>query len=112
MLANGSPEWSGAAFDGLRIHDLLTRHADERPDAIAAVDGDLRLTYADLRARVDALAKALIGAGVAPGDRAEVRLVRHGRVRAICRLQPMAENATLAPRLSRRSPLTLRKILC
>ncbi len=69
MLANGSPGWSGAAFDGLRIHDLLARHADERPGAVAAVDGDLRLTYADLRARVDALAKALIRAGVEVGDR-------------------------------------------
>ena len=52
-----------------RLHDLLASHATTIPDAEAAVDGDQRLTYAALAARVDAIAKALIAAGVAPGDR-------------------------------------------
>ena len=43
-----------------RLHDLLASHAATIPDAEAAVDGDQRLTYAALAARVDAIAKALI----------------------------------------------------
>ncbi len=52
-----------------RIHDLLASHAAAIPDAEAAVDGDTRLSYAALSDRVDAIARALIAAGVAPGDR-------------------------------------------
>lgn len=52
-----------------RLHDLLASHAAQLPDAVAAVDSETRLTYAMLAAEVDAIAKALIAAGVAPGDR-------------------------------------------
>ncbi|WP_408591792.1 class I adenylate-forming enzyme family protein [Novosphingobium sp.] len=52
-----------------RIHDLLASHALTIPDAEAAVDGDVRLTYAELAARVDEIARALIASGIAPGDR-------------------------------------------
>jgi acyl-CoA synthetase (AMP-forming)/AMP-acid ligase II len=52
-----------------RIHDLLASHAFAIPDAEAAVDGDARITYAQLAARVDAIARALIASGIAPGDR-------------------------------------------
>ncbi|WDA40948.1 class I adenylate-forming enzyme family protein [Erythrobacter sp. BLCC-B19] len=52
-----------------RIHDLLASHADAIPGATAAVDGELRLTYADLAAQVDAIARGLIAAGIRPGDR-------------------------------------------
>jgi acyl-CoA synthetase (AMP-forming)/AMP-acid ligase II len=52
-----------------RIHDLLASHAAAIPEAEAAVEGDLRLTYADLSKRVDAIARALIASGIAPGDR-------------------------------------------
>ena len=57
------------AFTGVRIHDILGRHVRERPNKEAAVDGDFRLTYAQVADRVDALAKALIQAGVKQGDR-------------------------------------------
>lgn len=52
-----------------RIHDLLASHAATIPGVIAAVDGDVRLTYSALAARVDDIARALIAAGVKPGDR-------------------------------------------
>lgn len=52
-----------------RIHDLLASHALAIPGQEAAVDGDLRLTYAELGSRVDSIAAALIGAGIEPGDR-------------------------------------------
>lgn len=52
-----------------RIHDLLASHAATCPDTEATVDGDIRLTYSALLQRVDALAAALIAAGVGPDDR-------------------------------------------
>lgn len=52
-----------------RVHDLLASHASAIPDATAAVDGDTRLTYAELAERVDKIARALIAAGIEPGDR-------------------------------------------
>lgn len=55
-----------------RIHDLLAGHADAIPGAEAAVDGETRLTYAELAARVDAIARALIASGVQPGDRVAI----------------------------------------
>ena len=59
-----------ASLRAARIHDLLASHAAAVPlKSEAAVDGDLRLTYGELAARVDAIARALIAAGVQPGDR-------------------------------------------
>ncbi len=55
-----------------RIHDLLASHAGATPDAEAAVDGVRRLTYAQLATEVDRVARALIAAGVEPGDRVAV----------------------------------------
>lgn len=52
-----------------RIHDLLASHAASLPDAEAAIDGDVRLTYRQLSEQVDAIARALIGYGIKPGDR-------------------------------------------
>ena len=52
-----------------RIHDLLASHAAAVPANEAAVEGDLRLTYAEMADRVDAIARALIASGIAPGDR-------------------------------------------
>jgi acyl-CoA synthetase (AMP-forming)/AMP-acid ligase II len=52
-----------------RIHDLLASHAAAIPDATGAVDGEVRLSYGELAARVDAIARALIAAGIGPGDR-------------------------------------------
>lgn len=56
-------------YAGKRIHDILTRNARDWPDREAAVDHGVRLTYAEVAARVDAIARALIAAGVQPGDR-------------------------------------------
>lgn len=52
-----------------RVHDLLASHAATIGAQEAAVDGELRLTYAEVAARVDAIAKGLIAAGIKPGDR-------------------------------------------
>lgn len=52
-----------------RIHDLLDSHAHALAGAEAAIDGDRRLTYADVAKEVDAIARALIAMGVERGDR-------------------------------------------
>lgn len=52
-----------------RIHDLLASHAQAIGNATAAVEGETRLDYAALASEVDAIARGLIAAGVAPGDR-------------------------------------------
>lgn len=51
------------------VHEILTDHALRRPETVAAVDGEERLTYAGLAARVDDIARGLIAAGVRRGDR-------------------------------------------
>jgi acyl-CoA synthetase (AMP-forming)/AMP-acid ligase II len=48
---------------------LLDDHHRSRPDRLAVVDGDRRLTYAELHDRVERLAGALAAAGVGRGDR-------------------------------------------
>jgi 2,3-dihydroxybenzoate-AMP ligase len=59
---------------GRPLGDLLRKSADRRPDATALVDGELRLTYAELADRADALAIRLLDRGLAPGDRIVVQL--------------------------------------
>ncbi|MEV4889364.1 AMP-binding protein [Nonomuraea sp. NPDC055795] len=53
----------------LTLSDVLSEHARSRPGTTAVVDGELRLTYPHLDARVSRLAGALAGRGVAAGDR-------------------------------------------
>ena len=53
----------------LTLGDLLREHARSRPDVLAAVDGDVRLTYPQFDVRVNRLAHALHEAGVRSGDR-------------------------------------------
>ena len=65
---SGTPllgETIGAAFD--RIAD---RHADR--EALVVCDQGVRLTYAELRHRVDVLAANLIARGLSPGERVDV----------------------------------------
>lgn len=52
-----------------RIYDVMLDRARSSPSAIAAVEHDLRLSNADLGARVDAVSRLLLAVGVRPGDR-------------------------------------------
>jgi long-chain acyl-CoA synthetase len=54
---------------GLTLGDVLREHRRSRPGSVAAVDGDVRLTYAELDGRVNQLANAFREAGVGAGDR-------------------------------------------
>jgi amino acid adenylation domain-containing protein len=48
-----------------RAHQLFEERARARPDAIAAVHGDRQLTYRELNARANQLARALVARGLA-----------------------------------------------
>lgn len=54
--------------------DYIRDRAVEDPTAEALVDGDLRLSYAELMGRVDAAAGRLITAGLEPDDRILIQL--------------------------------------
>ena len=56
----------------MRITDVLDQHAQERPDALAVVDGTMRLSWATLRHAVDALAQRVMAEGLRVGDRVAV----------------------------------------
>jgi len=52
-----------------RISDFPAYHARRSPDREAAVFGDRRIDYRTLEREVDRCARALLAAGIAPGDR-------------------------------------------
>src|SRR5436309_8604923 len=52
------------ALPDRRAHELFEIQARERPKAIAAVHGDRQLTYRELNARANQLARALVARGV------------------------------------------------
>jgi acyl-CoA synthetase (AMP-forming)/AMP-acid ligase II len=54
------------------INQLVRSAAKQWPDAEALVDGDVRLTFAQLGDRVLASTRAAIAAGLEPGDRAAI----------------------------------------
>jgi acyl-CoA synthetase (AMP-forming)/AMP-acid ligase II len=56
------------AASRVNVGDMLTRTASRLPDALAIVDGELRLTYAEFNARVNRLAHGLQSRGYARGD--------------------------------------------
>jgi fatty-acyl-CoA synthase len=60
-----------------RISDYVEWHALHRPDAEAMVLDDARCTYAQLKHRVEATARALIAAGVEHGDRVATLATPH-----------------------------------
>jgi len=56
------------------LGEYLLDAADERPDKVALVSGDTRLTYRELAARMDEAAVRLLDLGIAPGERVLVQL--------------------------------------
>ncbi len=59
---------------GTLLHHDLRRHAAERPDAIALVLGEDRVSYGELLRRANGVATALRARGVARGDRVTILL--------------------------------------
>jgi amino acid adenylation domain-containing protein len=58
------------------LHELFAAQAARTPDAVAVTDGAQTLTYAELAARVEALADVLAAHGVRRGDAVGVALPR------------------------------------
>ena len=80
----------------LTIPGVLARAAKDFPDAEAVVDGDVRVTYAELRDRVREATAAFIGAGVAAGDRIAI-WAPNGLPWIVTVLGAMGAGATLVP---------------
>jgi salicylate---CoA ligase len=77
-IAEGTVPWpdefiqryvAAGYWQGRPLGTLLNEAAAVRPDAVALVDGELRLTYAQLLDRADAAAARLAELGLQPGDR-------------------------------------------
>ncbi|MBN5270180.1 amino acid adenylation domain-containing protein [Serratia ureilytica] len=58
------------------VHELFEQQAQLTPQAVAVIQGERQLSYAQLNARANRLAHRLIERGVQPGDRVAVRLTR------------------------------------
>ncbi|MEU8347274.1 FadD3 family acyl-CoA ligase [Spirillospora sp. NPDC048832] len=80
----------------LTIPGLLERAAQDSPDAEAVVDGDVRVTYAELRELVREATAAFIGAGVDAGDRISI-WAPNGLRWIVTVLGAMGAGATLVP---------------
>src|SRR5207245_9594692 len=51
-----------------RVHELFEERARAHPDALAAVHGDRQLTYRELNARANQVARALLARGLCHED--------------------------------------------
>ncbi|WP_199881765.1 AMP-binding protein [Streptomyces sp. CB03911] len=66
----------GGTDEGTGVHRLFEAHARRAPAAVAVRFGDQRLTYGELDARANRLARHLLAAGLAPGGLAAVSMGR------------------------------------
>jgi fatty-acyl-CoA synthase len=73
--AMSAPSYSHGTFDTPLLGDTIGAHFERTAarfadrDALVSCQQDVRLTYAELEAAIDAVASALLRAGVADGDR-------------------------------------------
>ncbi|MCC7104720.1 MAG: AMP-binding protein, partial [Chloroflexi bacterium] len=58
----------------MNFSKVLRHHADHEPDREVLIAGSRRITWGELDRRVDALAAALAGGGLARGDRLAILL--------------------------------------
>ncbi|GAA4380720.1 FadD3 family acyl-CoA ligase [Actinomadura sp. NPDC048032] len=80
----------------LTVPGLVARAAREFPDAEAVVDGDVRVTFAELREQVRQATGAFVGAGIEPGDRISV-WAPNGLRWIVTVLGALGAGATLVP---------------
>jgi amino acid adenylation domain-containing protein len=67
LIAELNPEHA-KSFDGGSVYQLFEKQASQRPDAVAAVIGDDRITYGELNERANKLARVLQKTGVKRGS--------------------------------------------
>jgi len=65
---------SQGLWEDRTLGEYLLDAADARPEKVALVSGDTRMTYRELIARMDEAAERLLGLGIAPGQRVLVQL--------------------------------------
>ena len=65
------------------IFTLFERQAAAAPDRIAAIDGEGAVTYAELRARAEAISHFLTERGLAPGQPVGVLMARRTQLLAV-----------------------------
>jgi non-ribosomal peptide synthetase component E (peptide arylation enzyme) len=51
------------------LDNLIAHHAHHRPDKLALVHGDIRLTYREFHRAINRLANALTASGIRMGDK-------------------------------------------
>ena len=56
-------------YEHIPLYVYLERAAGQWPDKVAIIDGDKRVTYAELLAQAQSFAIELVGMGVQKGDR-------------------------------------------
>ncbi|MDN5918485.1 MAG: AMP-binding protein, partial [Pseudonocardia sp.] len=66
-----------------RLHRFFEASVARRPDAVALQDGALELTYLELDARANQLARHLLARGIGPGGRVGILLNRSWRTYAV-----------------------------
>jgi len=66
------PDASAARADGETIPGAVTASIEARPEALAVVETERRVSYGELGELVLASTRAMMGAGVGPGDRVAV----------------------------------------
>ena len=68
-MPGGAELGSSDPVHQMTLAGVLAEHRRSRPDIRSVVCGEVRFTYPELDDRTDRLARALVGAGVARGDR-------------------------------------------
>jgi amino acid adenylation domain-containing protein len=96
------PEWPDAWMQH-SLGALFDHRAHERPQAIAVRDARQSLTYAELRARTDTVARLLRSHGVTPGSRVAL-LCEHDAEMIVALLGVLKSGAAYVP-LDPRSPV-------
>ncbi|MET8014820.1 amino acid adenylation domain-containing protein, partial [Streptomyces sp. NPDC005266] len=65
------------------LPELFQAQVSRTPDAVAVTDADVTLTYAELEARANQVAHALLGRGIGPEDRVAVVMERSAELVAV-----------------------------
>ena len=91
-------DYSGsmARYSGLAVHELIEQQAARTPAAIALEAAGEQLSYAELNARANVLAHAIIDSGVTPGDTVAVCAGRETNT-AIAALAAIKAGANYTP---------------
>ncbi|MFI1935555.1 amino acid adenylation domain-containing protein, partial [Streptomyces sp. NPDC020330] len=91
-------EWNDTAHSvsDTTVTELIEAQVARTPDATALVDGAVRLSYAELNARANRLARLLVGRGVAPGQLVALALPRSADL-VVCVLAVLKSGAGYLP---------------